>query len=342
MKRNNKKGFTITELVIVIAVIAILAAVLIPTFSGVIKKAKLSNDTQIAAQLNRHIGIYCIDNGLEEEDLLGTDIKSIAEVSTYDLVPATDDWTFVWNIAEKKVEVLQKPEDADDWMLSAEENPVDPTNVWEGYYLLGNGNSAIEKAINKLVNLSDSSTHTEALGLVSGGYATFVEKFNPTKTLYISNTGAVGKADGAERVVFTIRTFNVDCDKNTYVVPANALTRVSQIVKTVSSNTDEALKTALRKAGAEQVDYSISSLLAATNETDLDTELAKLEAAGVQILDVQEMMRVNQGNLQGITFNFGSSVVGTSRQEIVISGTGITVLYFTDAEGLVACGKMFA
>lgn len=38
----NKKGFTIVELVIVIAVIAILAAVLIPTFSSVIEKANES------------------------------------------------------------------------------------------------------------------------------------------------------------------------------------------------------------------------------------------------------------------------------------------------------------
>ena len=40
MKRNNKKGFTIVELVIVIAVIAILSTVLIPTFSGVRKSAQ--------------------------------------------------------------------------------------------------------------------------------------------------------------------------------------------------------------------------------------------------------------------------------------------------------------
>ncbi len=38
-KFNNKKGFTIVELVIVIAVIGILAGVLIPTFSNVISKA---------------------------------------------------------------------------------------------------------------------------------------------------------------------------------------------------------------------------------------------------------------------------------------------------------------
>ena len=41
-KTNTKKGFTIIELVIVIAVIGILAAVLIPTFSNVIEKANIA------------------------------------------------------------------------------------------------------------------------------------------------------------------------------------------------------------------------------------------------------------------------------------------------------------
>ena len=41
MRKNNKrKGFTIVELVIVIAVISILAAVMIPTISGVVADAK--------------------------------------------------------------------------------------------------------------------------------------------------------------------------------------------------------------------------------------------------------------------------------------------------------------
>lgn len=44
----NKKGFTIVELVIVIAVIAILAAVLIPTFSTVIENANRSAALQEA------------------------------------------------------------------------------------------------------------------------------------------------------------------------------------------------------------------------------------------------------------------------------------------------------
>lgn len=37
MKKTNRKGFTIVELVIVIAVIAILAGVLMPTFASVVK-----------------------------------------------------------------------------------------------------------------------------------------------------------------------------------------------------------------------------------------------------------------------------------------------------------------
>ena len=48
MKKLNKKGFTIVELVIVIAVIAILAAVLIPTFSNVIENANDVADLQEA------------------------------------------------------------------------------------------------------------------------------------------------------------------------------------------------------------------------------------------------------------------------------------------------------
>ena len=46
MLKIKKKGFTIVELVIVIAVIAILAAVLIPTFASVIKNAEQSTALQ--------------------------------------------------------------------------------------------------------------------------------------------------------------------------------------------------------------------------------------------------------------------------------------------------------
>ena len=48
MKNTKKRGFTIVELVIVIAVIAILASVLVPTFANVVTKAKKSAAMQNA------------------------------------------------------------------------------------------------------------------------------------------------------------------------------------------------------------------------------------------------------------------------------------------------------
>ncbi|MBE6942693.1 MAG: prepilin-type N-terminal cleavage/methylation domain-containing protein [Ruminococcaceae bacterium] len=58
--QRNRKGFTTVELVIVIAVIAILATVLIPTFSGLIGKANDSKALQEAK--NAHTN-YLIENG---------------------------------------------------------------------------------------------------------------------------------------------------------------------------------------------------------------------------------------------------------------------------------------
>ena len=70
--KELKKAFTIVELVIVIAVIAILAAVLVPTFSNMILSAKVSNDNQTVAALNVALtaassqGTTTIRKGLKE------------------------------------------------------------------------------------------------------------------------------------------------------------------------------------------------------------------------------------------------------------------------------------
>lgn len=58
MKKLNNKGFTIVELVIVIAVIGILAGVLIPTFSGITASARQSAALQEAkASLNALLSV---------------------------------------------------------------------------------------------------------------------------------------------------------------------------------------------------------------------------------------------------------------------------------------------
>lgn len=56
MKRN-KKGFTIVELVIVIAVIGVLTAILIPTFINLTSKAGSAADDALVANLNKRLAI---------------------------------------------------------------------------------------------------------------------------------------------------------------------------------------------------------------------------------------------------------------------------------------------
>ena len=73
MKRNNKKGFTIVELVIVIAVIAILSAVLIPTFGGITEKAQNSARDQEAKNAFTNYLIDCEANPVNGKYILVKD-----------------------------------------------------------------------------------------------------------------------------------------------------------------------------------------------------------------------------------------------------------------------------
>ena len=66
-KKNNRKGFTIVELVIVIAVIAILATVLVPTFGDVISKA---NASKLLQELRNEYTSYTLEAEGEFSDVI--------------------------------------------------------------------------------------------------------------------------------------------------------------------------------------------------------------------------------------------------------------------------------
>ena len=72
MNRTNKKGFTIVELVVVIAVIAILAAVLIPNLSRLVEKA---NESKAMQEAKAAYEAYLVDHA-EDMDKIDLCIKS--------------------------------------------------------------------------------------------------------------------------------------------------------------------------------------------------------------------------------------------------------------------------
>ena len=79
---RNKKGFTLAELLIVIAIIAVLTAVAVPVFSASQKKAKLAVDH---AAIRDAYAIVQIANNLQEVEIDGTTytFDQMAEDSFY-------------------------------------------------------------------------------------------------------------------------------------------------------------------------------------------------------------------------------------------------------------------
>lgn len=124
MKLNKKKGFTIVELVIVIAIIAILAAVLIPTFASLIRKANESADIQACRQMNTYLAVNEVTEG-----------KSILEVyrslkdggmSAKDYRPLVTDRYFFWDSTLNRIVYT----DAGYKVLFPEDSTAKQDNGW--------------------------------------------------------------------------------------------------------------------------------------------------------------------------------------------------------------------
>ena len=108
MKRTNKKGFTIVELVIVIAVIAILAAVLIPNISKLVRKANESNDVSLAKNMNTLLTMDEAENGKATNmyDVLIALENGGFKLST--LNPRASGNVFAWDKVNNQIVYLSK------------------------------------------------------------------------------------------------------------------------------------------------------------------------------------------------------------------------------------------
>ena len=139
MKNNSKRGFTIVELIIVIAVIGILAAVLIPTFSELIKQAQTANDTVLVTNLNKALAL----DPTATYDTMHEALTSVRENGGYDVakINATNnDNEILWDsvnkcfvykdggeikyIPDTQKTVIAKNEEYKFWQICNENNPI--------------------------------------------------------------------------------------------------------------------------------------------------------------------------------------------------------------------------
>ncbi len=170
-KQNKKRGFTIIELVIVIAVIAILSAVLIPTFAGIINKSRLTADEQAVRSINLELA------AADEEDLV-----SLEKVEAYlsdlgltieDYKPVSKNHKLAYSAALKKV-----------LLLNAENKVVYPTE-----YV--NETVTVEYAANDVITELQTQDDIALVATSRGGEVTISSNLSIDTTMYITKNTTV-------------------------------------------------------------------------------------------------------------------------------------------------------
>jgi len=83
----GRRGFTIVELLIVIVVIGILAAITIVAYNGIQKRARDTSRTTEISSLMKAIELYRIDNGVYPNPCGGNDVGCALSTLGSSLVP---------------------------------------------------------------------------------------------------------------------------------------------------------------------------------------------------------------------------------------------------------------
>ena len=229
MKRTNKKGFTIVELVIVIAVIAILAAVLIPNISKLVRKANESNDVSLAKNMNTLLTMDEAENGKATNmyDVLIALENGGFKLST--LNPRASGNVFAWDKANNQIVYLSKDKilfqakevkDKGDLYITTRDADTFKTFPGYSFYLVQDLTADVE--LEKGSNLDTGEfTLTGTVSCKTGEDVDIRGKINGTLTVN-STTGKITNYSIVENVVIKntastsyhergqVKTFTID------------------------------------------------------------------------------------------------------------------------------------
>ena len=210
MARKLKRAFTVVELVIVIAVVAILAAVLIPTFANLIDKAKESSDMQTVKNLNTLLITEETGSGEKPDSM--AEVLAIAEAGgskVENLTPTSDGNYLVWEKGSNRFALI----DGEGNAIFADQatkvftgntvykfsNDLNDLTAESDYALCFTEDTAISSAV--ITDLTVSADFSILGNKISS--VTIPETFDGTIDLTLNNpAAAVCVAGGADRTSY--------------------------------------------------------------------------------------------------------------------------------------------
>jgi len=345
MKKN--KGFTLIELIIVIAIIGILAAVLIPSISGYITKAHRGRDVELAGHMTTELTLYATEYNVNMDDLTGVDVRTILSFSGQNLVPRKDKWVFVYDRTTHQVVVRDLDDNGLVVFAAAQMDPIDPTHIEENFYLISKGNSKIEQAVDLMTNLKTEADYVNAVNLLNGSsYLTTIQKFDPATTLFVGNSGAFTTATTAEPAKKIVVLEQTSClpviDQETLLkCDLNEMTSATVLSNTIrTSEPKSQLKNLFKDvpdidmAKVKTIDLAAFGTNAKKNEQGIITSIYEMKF-GPLIKDSYKQV-ISDEILSVIT---KTVIVGEVEQPQYIINRRLTISYY-NKEGLFARGSV--
>ena len=203
---NRKKGFTLVELVIVIAVIAVLAAILIPTFGNVIESARLEKARANANNATKQLRIEAVYDNVSYYSTERA--KEILEEKGYDLKTEVKGYSFYYNVSSNTVEYLEDSavlsNSADsggiktvyaDGEAKAYPITVETINEKKTHYRYIDNDGAYTSIISAIKNLPENNNNDLSAMATAFGKLKFLDaaahftNFSTTNALYFTKSG---------------------------------------------------------------------------------------------------------------------------------------------------------